>query len=295
MEGGLTIRTSRLRKFKSKNKRINNLMKIFIIWYLVIFTGSYLTSNTGAYFNDTDDIKGTITAGTWEVDDGKWDKSSLKFLGEKDQTIKSCVKTTISAAIKNTGNNMKDTSKFEVYSAKKGNPKDGSKIGEGTIPKLATNKSMNLTFDAKEPGNYKFKALQRPGHPGKGELWSETITIDCNKTKTTTTTDKDENAKDDKKNETNTPEKQQSNSEDKKGTTDKQENSDESSKNTNEKQDPKNSNGNTNEKQNPKNLNDNTNQKQEPKDPSSDGKEKTTASEPKDDGDANIKSDGDQK
>ncbi|WP_325946237.1 amyloid fiber anchoring/assembly protein TapA [Heyndrickxia sporothermodurans] len=288
------MRRLRVHRFGKKTKKLQLLVKLVAIWYIALFTGSYLTSNTGAYFNDTDDIKGTITAGTWEVDDGKWDKSSLKFLGEKDQTIKSCVKTTISAAIKNTGNNMKDTSKFEVYSAKKGNPKDGSKIGEGTIPKLATNKSMNLIFAVKEPGNYKFKALQRPGHPGKGELWSETITIDCNKTKTTTT-DKDENAKDDKKNETNTPEKQQSNSEDKKGTTDKQENSDESSKNTNEKQDPKNSNGNTNEKQNPKNLNDNTNQKQEPKDPSSDGKEKTTASEPKDDGDANIKSDGDQK
>ncbi|QQZ10951.1 amyloid fiber anchoring/assembly protein TapA [Heyndrickxia vini] len=290
MEGGVTIRNSRLRKFKGKNRKITNIVKIVAIWYIAIFTCSYLTSNTGAYFNDEDHVNGTITAGTWEVeepDDGKWDKSSLKFTNN-DQKIASCVKTTITTTIKNTGKEMKGTSTFEVYYAENGNPKKGSKIGEGSIGKMASEESSDLSFDVSKPGNYKFKALQRTGHPGKGELWSETITITCNEVKTSDPVNNDddksksdETLKDDQKNETTKPDDKNGNDETKKDNQDKKEDSDDdANKDKNEKQDPKDSTENTDQKQDPNK------------------KDQTTTTEPKEpepkDGESNTKTDGDK-
>jgi len=158
-------------------------IKVIAVWYIVIFTGSYLSSNTGAYFNSQSEVTGTFQAGTWEKenpDKGPWDKSSLNFNGS-DQTINSCSTTNISAEIKNSGNDMKGPSSFEVYYAESGNPKNGGKVGEGTIPAISSDASTSLSYDAEKPGNYKFKAYQRSGHPGKGELWSQTISITCDK------------------------------------------------------------------------------------------------------------------
>ncbi|MGE8204414.1 SipW-dependent-type signal peptide-containing protein [Heyndrickxia sp. NPDC080065] len=67
--GGIKIRNSRLRPFKNKNKRLLLIAQIVAIWYIVIIAGSYLTSNTGAYLNDSDKVTGKITVGTWEKDD----------------------------------------------------------------------------------------------------------------------------------------------------------------------------------------------------------------------------------
>ncbi|WML60043.1 SipW-dependent-type signal peptide-containing protein [Neobacillus sp. PS2-9] len=60
-EGGNTIRQTRLKKFKKRSKKLLLAAKIVAIWYLLILTGSYLTTDTGAYFNDVEKISGTIS------------------------------------------------------------------------------------------------------------------------------------------------------------------------------------------------------------------------------------------
>ena len=53
-EEGITIRKSRFKKFRKKNKKLVFAAQIVAIWYLLIISGSYLTTNTGAYFNDVE-------------------------------------------------------------------------------------------------------------------------------------------------------------------------------------------------------------------------------------------------
>lgn len=97
---------------------------------------------------------------------------------------------TVSAVIKNSGNDMKGTVPFEVWWAEKGNPKEGIKVGDGTVPALKSGETFNLKFSTEKPGNYMFKAYQRPNHGdpnnkkeskgngnAEGALWSEQITI----------------------------------------------------------------------------------------------------------------------
>jgi predicted ribosomally synthesized peptide with SipW-like signal peptide len=59
-EEGSTIRNSRLKKFRRKGKKLVIAAQIVAIWYLLILSGSYLTTNTGAYFNDVEKISGSI-------------------------------------------------------------------------------------------------------------------------------------------------------------------------------------------------------------------------------------------
>jgi predicted ribosomally synthesized peptide with SipW-like signal peptide len=61
-EEGSTIRKTRFRKFRTKKKKLIIAAKIVAIWYLLIISVSYLTTNTGAYFNDVEKISETIIA-----------------------------------------------------------------------------------------------------------------------------------------------------------------------------------------------------------------------------------------
>lgn len=174
-----TIRHKRQKRFGVKNKRVQISSQILAIIYMLLLTISFLTSYTGAYFNDVSIIYGTISAGTWQE---IWDKSSLKFPNEsKDQIITSSIPVEILVSILNTGSDMTGQTQYEVYYIDKGNPKNGNKIGEGVIEPIAANQMSILKYMATQPGNYKFKALQRPGHGNKYDkrqaLWSETITV----------------------------------------------------------------------------------------------------------------------
>ncbi|WP_059170870.1 fibronectin type III domain-containing protein [Bacillus sp. FJAT-27445] len=60
-EGGGPVRFTRMRKFNKKGRKLYFAAKLVAIWYLIILTGSYLTSDTGAYFNDVKSISGTIS------------------------------------------------------------------------------------------------------------------------------------------------------------------------------------------------------------------------------------------
>lgn len=178
------IRHMRIKKFRSKNLSMVIVTKILVIVMLFTVGLSYLTSNTGAYYNDTATARGIFTAGFWEEVLEKWDKSSLKFIEpKKDITVTSCNPITISATIKNTGNDMQGSTEYIVYHVMKGNPMNGEKVYEGKINPIKKNETINLEYSTSKAGNYKFKALQRPGHGNKydvrHELWSETITVQC--------------------------------------------------------------------------------------------------------------------
>ncbi|GIN85582.1 hypothetical protein J6TS2_19680 [Heyndrickxia sporothermodurans] len=167
------------------------LGKIIAIWYLLIFTSSYLTSTTGAYFNDFEKVSGEITAGIWEknneLDTEK--NGSLKFTS-KNQNLESCKSTTISVQIKNGGKDMEQDLTYEVYYIESGNPKNGKKVSEGIISKLSENQSETLSFEAVKLGRYKFKVLEN--------VWSSTIIIHCSGSNTTDSSDKERFKKDGK-------------------------------------------------------------------------------------------------
>ncbi|MBS4173359.1 amyloid fiber anchoring/assembly protein TapA [Bacillus sp. FJAT-49736] len=169
-------------------------IKIIAIWYIIIFTGNYLSSNTGAYFTSTSDVMGYIQAGTWakETPDSDSEDNPLSFI-VKDQTIKSCSSTNINVDVSNSGEDMKDGSSYEVYYTDDGDPKDGAKVGEGSISVLASNGSESLSYSAEKPGNYKFKADTE-----QGEVWSEMISVVCdnqsNDSDKKTEEDSDQNA-----------------------------------------------------------------------------------------------------
>ncbi|WP_445489148.1 hypothetical protein [Niallia sp. 03133] len=104
-----------------------------------------------------------------------WDKSSLSFI------TAGVTSNGISATIKNGYDSraMQGEVKYEVYWSKEGNPKDGEVVAEGKVSPLTPGETQLLTYspDQLEAGNYMFKAYQRPDHPGTGELWSESVTI----------------------------------------------------------------------------------------------------------------------
>jgi YqxM protein len=179
----IPIRYTRTKKYKPPFKKWKLLYQLVAIWYATTITSSFI-DGTGAYFNDQDQVNGVITAGTWSI----WDKSSLKFLDEQDREIEACSPAEISVRIKNTGSTMEGPTEYSVYYATKGNPKKGNRIVQGEIQPIIKGKISTLKATVSEPGNYKFKALQRPGHGNKEdirhELWSETITITCNQDST---------------------------------------------------------------------------------------------------------------
>lgn len=111
-----------------------------------------------------------------------WDRSSLKFDPEY-QCQGSCYE--VSAKIINGGSDMEGGSNWELYYSERGNPKNGQIVASGIIPPLKSNESYIITvnlqeLDLESPiGVYKFKAYQRPGHPGIGVLWSNDCVVLC--------------------------------------------------------------------------------------------------------------------
>lgn len=76
---GRTIRYSRLRKFKKKGKGLLIAAKIVALWYLLILSGSYLTADTGAYFNDVETISETIAVADNYCADKEWAKEHKEY------------------------------------------------------------------------------------------------------------------------------------------------------------------------------------------------------------------------
>lgn len=109
-----------------------------------------------------------------------WDRSSLTEKGQGGDCLE------IYGIFKNVGDrDMAGPTTWELYWSANGNPMYGAKIAEGEIPALDKYDSYKATYNPQDNpngpnGNYKFKAIQRPGHPGGGNPWTDTIYLsDC--------------------------------------------------------------------------------------------------------------------
>ncbi|MGM0902154.1 MAG: amyloid fiber anchoring/assembly protein TapA [Bacillota bacterium] len=156
------MRRRRLKKFKKKSKGLIIAAQLISIWYLLIITVAYLTSNTGAYFNDVEVIENSLHVGEWDM--VEWDKSSLDFDGSTVRVDGCNVYSTIS----NSGEDM-TFSTWRYYLYKANEYLTGEPVATGTVPKLAANETGEISAEVLEPGEYKF-AVRRPlGHQGKNK------------------------------------------------------------------------------------------------------------------------------
>jgi YqxM protein len=105
-----------------------------------------------------------------------WDRSSLYF---SDGCSGDC--DSISATVCNGADSgrMLCPSSWELYYAARGNPKRGEVVASGTIPALLPGQCHVMSADPDSSGNYMFRALQAEGHPGTGELWSNSCSVNC--------------------------------------------------------------------------------------------------------------------
>jgi TasA anchoring/assembly protein len=176
------MRSKRLRKFRRQFPAAFFMVKLLLIWYLVIFSVSYLTSGTAAHFYDTEDPVSKIDAGFWA--DG-WDGSSLAFIEKGNTNIKACDPVEITAQVQNMGDgDMDEGSTYDVYYIENGNPeKHGEKLslpeGEGDLAALKSGESTKLKLLAQEPGIYAFLLHQPEGYPGEETVWSKWVNVNC--------------------------------------------------------------------------------------------------------------------
>lgn len=100
-----------------------------------------------------------------------WDKSSL---------VGDCITIddagVLTARVCNTGDKeMLGTTTWELYWVASGNPKNATTpIASGKVPALVGGGCTDIFDTSLNPnpeGNYGFRVLQRPCHPGQGELW----------------------------------------------------------------------------------------------------------------------------
>ncbi|WP_100010392.1 amyloid fiber anchoring/assembly protein TapA [Lentibacillus sediminis] len=176
------MRQSRLRKYKSRFQWFLLIGKVVMIWYLIIFSTTYLVNHTSAQFTDARQANGLLEVGHWEEEGDP--RGILIFTGKGNQNIDSCKPITIKAGIKNiVERDMTEDSTYEVFYAENGNPEKGEKQklgeGEGTIKALASGEITELTFYAEKPGRYVFLAYQHEDHKGDKKIWSEKIRVDC--------------------------------------------------------------------------------------------------------------------
>jgi len=156
------------------------IVKLLILLLVVLVLK---TDSSTAYFSDTEGAVASISTGVWDTPptDEEWDKSSLYF--DEDYACQgNCNEISAKICNEEDSENMQGTTTWELYWIESGNPKDGIMIAPGLTDALEHGTCQILYYN---PGenlegevcNYKFKAYQRPGHPGPGELWSETCEI----------------------------------------------------------------------------------------------------------------------
>jgi TasA anchoring/assembly protein len=157
------------------------LLKAALVWYLIIFTASYLTTDTAAVFTAKHKTENTITIGDWVVPDD----SVLAFINNGNQNIKTCDQSVdLKVMLKNTGGDMQKASTYEVYYAVNGNPeKQGTKIklskGKGNIQALESGKTAELVHTTNKPGTYVFAARQTNNELKDDVIWSKWIKVHC--------------------------------------------------------------------------------------------------------------------
>ncbi|MYL45212.1 amyloid fiber anchoring/assembly protein TapA [Virgibacillus halodenitrificans] len=157
---------------KTGRKKLVIAAKLVVSMYVLLFTIGYLTSNTGAFFNDKEKEELVIEAGTW------WDGSKLDFTGEPGQSG-TCPAKTISVTLQNEGAKMLGSTIYKIYFAETGDPKTGEIIKSGTIEELEENGTTVLNYENMKEGTYQFSVLQREGFPDEKQIWSEEIVVTC--------------------------------------------------------------------------------------------------------------------
>ncbi|WP_445509817.1 amyloid fiber anchoring/assembly protein TapA [Rossellomorea marisflavi] len=165
---------------KKSIKRVPILLGGALIWYIAIFTGIFLTSETKAQYNNVEVIAGSIHV-NWEVESDKadWDESSFKFV-----TIKGdCTK--IEATFTNTGSgDARGPLRYEIQWAPGGNGKDGTIVKEEVLQReLKSDESITFTHKPDKDGKYRFTLFQHPDHPGKSKPTGELTIGKCAKPK----------------------------------------------------------------------------------------------------------------
>ncbi|GAB3056817.1 amyloid fiber anchoring/assembly protein TapA [Virgibacillus ainsalahensis] len=174
------MRKSRSKKYKSRFHLFMLVGKVVMAWYLILFSTTYLTADTAAYFTTSNQSNGVIYTGEWEEPDN----STLAFIEKGNKNLKACEPVTLKMKIKNTGDgDMLSESSYDVYYIENGNPqKHGEKVelgaDEGIIKALKMGETAELTYKASLPGRYVFVAYQHSDHPDE-ETWSKEIKVDC--------------------------------------------------------------------------------------------------------------------
>jgi len=147
------------------------MSKIVVAIYLVIFSFSYLTGGTVAYFSNSNKGSVTLQAGTW------YDGSILDFDGKNKGTVvvQSCPEVEISANFKNVGHKMQGPAEYKVFfSDSNGSPGNhGTSIFTGEFNALDKDEVITLSFEAQDEGFYVFKVYQRGGFESKGNIKEE--------------------------------------------------------------------------------------------------------------------------
>lgn len=178
-----------MRSYRKKYGPLLIGIKTMVICYLVLFSVSYLTSDTVAYFNDPKQVSNIlITAGVWEDEDEEASieeekESSLAFT-EQDELLFTTCPAEIEVEIENNGAaSMQAEGTYEVYFSESGNPEeDGEKIelneDEGIIAVLASGETGTLTYETEVAGVYQFVMYDHDTAEEDG-IWSEPIYVDC--------------------------------------------------------------------------------------------------------------------
>lgn len=158
---------------------LHNIVKLAMIHYTLLFAASHLVSSTSSSLNDVEFYALELMA-NWdvEVEDEEnglsWDQSSLKFVAGGDEWDEDGHLRIFGVVMNGDDSKpMQGVVNYELFFAEKGNAKSGTIIESGEIPALAPGETFTLYHKPTASGNYKFKAYQRPGHPGKGELWGD--------------------------------------------------------------------------------------------------------------------------
>ncbi|MFC4557047.1 amyloid fiber anchoring/assembly protein TapA [Virgibacillus kekensis] len=171
------MRSTRLKKYK-KRRGFVIITQLAAIWYIGIIGAITLTSGTGAYFNDVEQIPNTIRAG-YPPDNGVWEKSSLK-----EVSMGGSCETEFYARFTNTGESVdQELTKYEVYwlaPGANGSAKNGVVVETGTFPIPNKGEYYDIYYQPEKDGIYKIKAYHETGHAksdnntGSGP-WSEDI------------------------------------------------------------------------------------------------------------------------
>ncbi|MDY0393708.1 amyloid fiber anchoring/assembly protein TapA [Virgibacillus halophilus] len=166
------MQNNRKKSYRTKHRKLIVAWKIFAICYTFLFTASYLSSNTSAYFNTQTVASSTIAAGVW---DKEVEKASLSFKNASNQNSKTCPGM-IHVSLENTGDkNMQKAGTYTIYYAEKDDPKNGKELKKAPIRVLTPGDTMELDYEATKPGTYIFKAAQSD----EDSIWSKQFKLTC--------------------------------------------------------------------------------------------------------------------